>query len=543
MIKPNRFMTIANLLIAASLLPVVGAAQETAPDHVDLTVLHDIKAQAFQHSEVMDNLFYLSEVYGPRVTDSANFRAAGQWAVKRLESYGLKNVHLEKWGPFGDGWQIKRFSAHLIEPAYAPLIGFPLAWSPGTNGPVTGEAILAPIHSEADFAKYKGKLRGKIVLVADPKVILMHTEPDAHRLTDQEIEARTEVADPSRLGAFGGGPPWRSSPPPTPFDRAAALKFKNDTNQFLHDEGALVVLSYGTNGDGGTVFATFGGSQNPKDPVPPPMAAITPEQYNRIARLLAKGFAPKLEFDIKTEYYKDDQYSFNVIGEIPGATKPDEVVMLGGHFDSWQGGTGATDNGTGSAVAMEAVRILMALHKPMDRTVRIALWGGEEQGLLGSKAYVQEHFAPRDTMKQTAEYPKLDAYYNDDNGTGRFRGISASGNDQTKAIFESWIAPIKDLEITAVTGATSLATAQPGGTDHTTFLWVGLPGYGFMQDPMEYSTRTHHSNMDLYDRVQVGDVMQGAAIEAWFVYNTATRSSMMPRIDTPQPMPPAAAGN
>ena len=531
-----RFKSSAAVALLCAAIPM--AAQESAFEKIDLNVLHDIKVQAFQHSEVMDNLFYLSEVYGPRVTDSANYRAAGEWAVKRLESYGLKNVHLEKWGPFGDGWQIKRFSAHLIEPAYAPIIGFPLAWSPSTNGPVTGEAILAPIHSEADFAKYKGKLRGKIVLIADPKVILMHTEPEAHRLTDEEIEARTKVADPSRLGGFGGGAPAgrNAAPAPPPVDRAAALRFKNATNQFLHDEGALVVLNYGTNGDGGTVFATFGGSQDPKDPVPPPMAAITPEHYNRIARLLAKGITPKLEFDIKTEYYKDDQYSFNVIGEIPGTTKADEVVMLGGHFDSWQGGTGATDNGTGSSVAMEAVRILTSLHKPMARTVRIALWGGEEEGLLGSKAYVQQHFAPRDTMKQTPEYAKLDAYFNDDSGSGRFRGVSASGNDVTKSIFEQWIAPIKDLEITTVTGATAAATKEPGGTDHTTFLWVGLPGFGFMQDPLEYGTRTHHSNMDLYDRVQAGDVMQGAAIEAWFVYNTATRPEMLPRIDTPEPL-------
>ena len=522
--------TVAALLIAA--MPM--AAQETAPEKIDLAVLHEIKSQAFQHSQVMDHLFYLSEVYGPRVTDSANYRAAGEWAVKRLESYGLKNVHLEKWGPFGDGWQIKRFSAHLLEPAYAPLIGFPLAWSPSTNGPVTGDAILAPLHSEADFAKYKGKLKGKIVLIADPKVIEMHTTVEAHRLTEEEIEARGKVPDPSRLGAGLGAAAARPAAPPPP--PGAALKFRNATNQFLKDEGVLVALNYGTNGDGGTVFATFGGSQDPKDPVPPPMAAITPEHYNRICRLLAKGITPKLEFDIKTEYYKDNQYSFNVVGEIPGTTKADEVVMVGGHFDSWQGGTGATDNGTGSSVAMEAVRILTALHKPMARTVRIALWGGEEQGLLGSKYYVQDHFAPRDTMKQTKEYSKLDAYFNDDSGSGRFRGIAAGGNDQTKAIFEQWIAPIKDLEITAVTGGTAAPTAAPGGTDSTTFLWVGLPGFGFMQDPLEYGSRTHHSNMDLYDRVQPGDVMQGAAIEAWFVYNTATRPEMLPRIDTPLPL-------
>jgi carboxypeptidase Q len=303
----------------------------------------------------------------------------------------------------------------------------------------------------------------------------------------------------------------------------------------------LVAINYGTNGDGGTVFATFGGSQNPADPTPPPMVAITPEHYNRIARLIEHGMAPKLTFDIQTEVYKNDQMSFNVVGEIPGTTKKDEVVMLGGHLDSWQGGTGATDNGTGSSVAIEAIRILTQLHHPMARTVRIALWGGEEEGLLGSKFYVQQHFAPRDTMKQTPEYDKLDAYYNDDSGSGRFRGISADGSDEIASIFKQWAAPIRDLEFQAVAGATSAPTREPGGTDSTSFSWIGLDGFGFMQDPLEYGSRTHHSNMDLYDRVQVGDVMQGAAIEAWFVYNTAARPSMLPRLDTPAPLSRSAA--
>ncbi len=529
---------IALLSLSATLsAQIVQPGQQPGPygDQVDLAVLSQIKQQAFNHSQVMENLYYLADVYGPRVNNSRNYRAAAEWAMQRLRSYGVQNVHLEKWGPFGNGWQIKKFYGALVEPAYAPLIGFPLAWTPGTNGPVTGEAILAPIHSQADFVKYKGKLRGRVVLVADPKVILMHTEPEAHRLTDEQIEARTKVPDSSRIGTFPGAPA-NASARPAPVDRVAALKLRNDTNQFLKDEGALVAVNYGTNGDGGTVFATFGGSQNPDDPTPPPMVAITPEHYNRICRLLEHGATPKLTFDIETEYNKEDQMGFNIIGEIPGTTNKDEIVMLGGHFDSWQGGTGATDNGTGSSVAIEAVRILTTLHKPMARTVRIALWGGEEEGLLGSKAFVQQHFAPRDTMKQTAEYAKFDAIFNDDSGTGRFRGISAAGSDITAAIFSSWIEPIRDLEITAVTGATTAPTREPGGTDHTSFLWIGLPGFGFMQDPMEYATRTHHSNMDLYDRVQPGDVMQGSAIEAWFVYNTATRKDMLPRIPTPDPL-------
>lgn len=521
-----------------------GSAAAQAGDAVDLQVLTQMKAQAFQHSQVMDHLYYLSEVYGPRVNNSRNHRAAAEWAMEKMKSWGMQNVHLEKWGPFGDGWQIKKYYGAMETPAYASLIGFPLAWTPGTNGPVTAEAILAPIHTEADFAKYHGKLQGKIVLISDPKVVALHLTADAHRLTDDEIAARMKVTDVSRAGGFGGG--GAAPPPPGTFTPAtlgtaapSGRLMRNKLNKYLKDEGALVVVNYGTSGDGGTVFASYGGSQIPTDPVPPPMVAITPEHYNRIARLILHGAAPKVTFDIDTEYNREDQMGFNVIGEIPGTSKKDEVVMLGGHFDSWQGGTGATDNGTGSSVALEAVRILATMQKPMARTVRIALWGGEEEGLYGSLAYVQSHFAPRDTMKLTPEYSKLDVYFNDDGGSGRFRGVAAGGNDTTAAIFRSWIVPIKDLEITAVTGATSAPTTAPGSTDSTSFSWIGLPGVGFMQDPLEYGTRTHHSNMDVYDRVQQGDVEQGALIEAWFTYNAATRKDMLPRLETPAPMPGA----
>ena len=525
------------------LLTSVTPGQEQDGDKVDLAALTQIKNQAFQHSQVMDNLFYISEVYGPRVNNSRNHRAAAEWAMQRMKEWGLQNVHLEKWGPFGDGWQIKKYYGALETPAYAALIGFPLAWTPGTNGPVTAEAMLAPLHSKDDFAKYKGKLRGKIVLIFDPRELTMHNEAEAHRLTDEEVTTRTKTPDPSHTGFFQGrpgvAPPRPGEYTPATLSTAAPTGrvLRNEVNAFLKEEGAAVALTPGYNGDGGTLFASYGGSQDPKDPVGPPMAAITPEQYNRICRLLQHGITPKLTFDIETEYQKDDQMGFNVVGEIPGTTKADEVVMVGGHFDSWQGGTGATDNGTGSSVAMEAVRILSALHKPMARTVRVALWGGEEEGLYGSLAYVQQHFAPRDTMKKTPQYDDLDVYFNDDSGSGKFRAVSALGNAQLAAIFQSWIAPIKDLGIDSVVGLTAAPTTQPGGTDSTSFSWIGLDGIGFMQDPLEYGTRTHHSNMDLYDRVQTGDVMQGAMIEAWFAYNAATRAEMLPRIETPAPLP------
>jgi hypothetical protein len=551
--------------IAALLLISSTPAQEQGGDKVDLETLAQIKQEAYQHSHVMENLYYISEVYGPRVNNSRNHRAAAEWAVKQLQEWGLKNVHLEKFA-FGYGWQIKKFYAAMETPAYAALIGFPLAWTPGTPGQITADAMFAPIHSKEDFAKYHGKLKGKVVLMFDPPALQLHTRADAQPSpTDEEILARggarggggggraaAPAGAPGGAGAPAAGAPGGAGATPrgrgrfdegtweyTPTSLALADEknhdLRNEVNAYLHDEAPAMVLTPGYNGDGGTIFTTYGGSQNPNDPVPPPMVAVTPEQYNRVVRLIQHGVTPKLTFDVQVDYQKDDLSAYNVIGEIPGTTKPDEVVMLGGHFDSWQGGTGATDNGTGSSVAMEAVRILATLHKPMARTVRVALWGGEEEGEWGSKAYVQQHFAPRDTMKKTPEYDKFDVYFNDDGGTGRFRGVSSNGPEM-QAIFKSWIEPIRDQHIVTVSAGGGRAPAQPGGTDSSTFSWIGLNGIGFQQDGVEYGTRTHHSNMDLYDRVQKDDVMQGSMIEAWFAYNAATRAEMLPRMQTPEPL-------
>jgi carboxypeptidase Q len=540
--------------VTALLLISSATAQEHAGDKVDLAVLAQIKQEAFQNSKVMENLYYMSEVYGPRVTNSRNHRAAAEWAMKQMKEWGLQNVHLEKW-PFGYGWQIKKFYGAMETPAYAALTGFPLAWTPGTNGPITADAMWAPIHSKEDFAKYHGKLKGKIVLMFDPAPLTLHMTADATKSpTDEEVLAR---ANSPRGGGEGGGrPPAAPGSPeanrdpsgrgrpgegtweftPTSLALSGNQALRNELNAFLKEEAPAVVLTPGYNGDGGTIFSTYGGSQDPNDPVPPPMVAVTPEQYNRVVRLLQHGTVPRLTFDIQVDYQKDDQNAFNVIGEIPGTTKPEEVVMLGGHFDSWQGATGATDNGTGSSVAMEALRILATLKKPMARTVRVALWGGEEEGLYGSKAYVEQHFAPRDTMKKTPEYDHLDVYFNDDGGSGRFRGVSAGGSPQMASILKSWIEPIKDQHIVAVSGTEFRPTLQPGGTDSTSFSWIGLNGLGFQQDTLEYGTRTHHSNADYYDRVQKDDVMQASMIEAWFAYNAATRPDMLPRIPTPEPL-------
>jgi carboxypeptidase Q len=525
--------------LAAVVLCAAGSfaySQET----VDLSVIHRIKAEAFENSQVMDHLFYLTDVHGPRLTGSPGYKEAGDWVVSRLKEYGLVNVNEEAWGPFGRGWNFTHFAGHMIAPQYQPLIGAPLAWTPGTNGAVQGEAIYAPIATEADFEKFKGKLQGKIVLTMPLKTINMITEAPAHRLTDAELEARANTTDPARLAGLASGlfaGPGGPAGQPSPEERERRTQFRRKLNQFLKDEGALLVLQYGNSGDGGTVFVQGGGSQDPKEPIPPAMVAVTPEHYNRVVRLLQHNIPVKLEFDIQARFVDAPTDSFNVVGEIPGGSKKDELVMLGAHLDSWHSGTGATDNATGSSVAIEAVRILKALNLKMDRTVRIALWGGEEEGLLGSQAYVKQHFADRETMEPKPEYFKLAAYFNDDTGTGRFRGISAQSNDQVKPIFEAWLKPFHDLGATTVGGATGRSAGRPGGTDHTSFDYVGLPGFNFIQDPMEYNTRTHHSNMDVYDRVQAGDVMQCAAIMAAFVYNTATRSEMLPRIPMPKPIP------
>jgi hypothetical protein len=402
--------------------------------------------------------------------------------------------------------------------------------------------------AEADFAKYKGQLRGKMVLTMAPRTLEMPTNPLAHRLTPDELLARSLTPDPAGRGGFPGAPAAPAAAAggrggrggrgnADPQDPVAQRRFRDRLNQFLKDEGAAVVVQETTIADVGTVFGSSGGSYKSKDPIPAPMVVLTPEHYSRIVRLLEKSMPVKLEFDIKVKMGETDEPSFNVVGEIRGAKKPDEIVMIGGHFDSWHGGTGATDNGTGSSVAIEAMRILKAINMPMDRTVRIGLWSGEEEGLLGSIAYVKNHFADRADMQLKPEYAKLSAYYNSDTGTGRFRGISVGGNDACVPIFEAWLKPFHDLGATTVGGASQAPNRTPGGTDHTSFDYAGLPGFGFMQDPMEYSTRTHHSNMDVYDRVQKGDVMQSAALMAAFAYHTAVRPEMMPRMPQPKPTP------
>ncbi len=427
----------------------------------------------------------------------------------------------------------------MLKPEYSQIIGYSRAWSPGTKGMVTGEPILAPIKTEADMEKYKGKLKGKIVLTDEPIPLLPPTDPFFKRYTDAELADNLMAPDPSqRQSSYptsAGPQPTRGAPTAStsgqPFNREAMRALRNKINEFMIAEGALLTVSQSARLGGGTVFGSAAGSRDVKDPLPPPAVSLSGEQYNRIARLIEKKVPISLEFDIRNTFYEKEQDSFNVIAEIPGSSKADEVVMLGGHLDSEPFGTGATDNASGVAISMEAFRILKTLNVKMARTVRLALWSGEEQGLLGSAAYVAKHFADPEKMELKPEHEKISAYYNLDNGAGKIRGIYLQGNDMLRPVFEAWLAPFKDL------GANTVTIRTTGSTDHASFDAVGIPGFQFMQDALDYFSRTHHSNMDTFDRLQAGDMMQASAVMASFVYHTANREELLPRKDLPKPRP------
>jgi carboxypeptidase Q len=516
---------LAVFVVLLAVLPL--AAQ--APSQVDLSAIHQIKEEGFSNSKVMEIMSYLTDVYGPRLTNSPDIKEAANWTTGKLKEWQLANVHLESWGPFGRCWSNERFSAQVISPRPFPLIAYPKAWTPGTNGPVTADAVLAPILKEEDIAKYRGQLKGKFVLTAAIPDNPERFEPQAHRYTDAEL---AELAT-------------QPVPVANAEDRAAQFRAQRELNlkvqKFLLEEGVAAWIEP-SRSDDGTVFVQQGGGRDKeKDPPAPPRVGVASENYGRIYRMLDKKVPVTLQLDIQNRFYDDDLNSFNIIGEIPGSdkAKADEVVMLGAHFDSWHAGTGATDNGAGSAVMLEAIRILKTTGLKMRRTVRIGLWTGEEQGLLGSAAYVKQHFGDRevaqpgtDKIKTLPEHAKLDAYYNVDNGTGKIRCVYLQGNEMVAPVFSAWMEPFHDL------GMNTLTIRNTGGTDHLSFNAVGLPGFQFIQDPLDYDTRTHHSNMDVYERIQEPDMKQMAVIVASFVYMTANRDDMLPRKPLPKPQPP-----
>ena len=515
-------LVVVAALVAAWGLPL--AADWPITEKVDLDAIYKIKEEGLQRSKVMEIESYLTDVYGPRLTNSPNFREAGEWAQKTMKEWGLANVHLETWR-FGRGWQNQRFVALAVTPRAYPLIAYPKAWTPGTSGPVSGEAVIAVVESEKDFDTHRGKLRGKFVLSMAMREVPPQMTAPGRRYTDAELEDLSKQPAAGGRGGRGGR------------GGANAADFARKRTQFWIDEGVAAVLDF-SRGDGGTVFVQSpqGVSREPNGAAQPAQVTLAIEYYGRIYRTLEKKIPVTLQMDIDSKFFDEDLNAFNIVAEIPGTDKADEVVMVGAHFDSWHTGTGATDNAAGSAVMMEALRILKATGLRPRRTVRIGLWGGEEQGLIGSREYVKAHYADPSNMQLKPEHAKFAGYFNVDNGTGQIRGVYQQGNEAVAPIFQAWMEPFRNM------GMNTLTIRNTGGTDHLSYDAVGLPGFQFIQDDVEYNSRTHHSNMDVYERIQTQDMMRNAVIVASFVYNTANRDEKLPRKPLPKPTPPAGRG-
>ena len=480
-----------------------------------------IKKHGLEESQVMELASWITDVYGPRLTGSPQLDKATEWAIEQLNEWGMQNVHTDEWGPFGRGWELDHFELHANSPQYWPVIGYPKAWSPSVKG--TGEVVYLDVETEDDFEKYRGKLKGKFVLMDDIREVKEWMDAPARR---HDSEGLLDLANASK---------------PTPRPRRNArnrggFSFNRALWQFITEEGPIAVIDRSYKGDLGTVFvsgARAGSGSARSDTVEVvPQVTISVEHYNRIMRLLDKGITTELSIDMESRYTNDDEMEHNIIAEIPGTDLAEEVVIFGAHFDSWHTGTGATDNGAGSAVMMEAARILLKTIeesgvKPR-RTLRLALWTGEEQGLYGSRAYVGEHYAEFGDRGWTPQslkpaHEEVAAYYNLDNGTGKIRGIYTQGNEDVVGIFREWLKPFHDL------GATTVTLRNTGGTDHLPFDGVGIPGFQFIQDPVAYSTRTHHSNMDNWDHLVADDLQQAATVIASFVWNTAQMDERLPR--------------
>jgi hypothetical protein len=449
-------------------------------------------------------------------------RAAADWTVKKLNEWGLAKVAQEPWGTeFGRGWSNERTVAHVLKPTPWPVLAQAKAWTPGTNGPVTAEVVLAPIAAETDFEKFRGKLKGKIVLLQAARAVEPLWNAPARRFDDKGLtDIQEQMVGPQRPGQFGGG--------------GGGQQLAAKRHAFLIAEGALAILEPANGrGDSGSLLVGSGGSRNAKDPPVLPQLAVSTEHYNRLARMAEKGLPATMEIDIRNTFHDANLGMFNIVAEIPGADRADEVVMLGAHFDSWHAGTGAVDNASGSAVMMEAMRILKASGVRLRRTVRLGLWTGEEQGLIGSRQYVLSHFGDPATMQLKPEHARLAGYFNMDNGTGAYRGVYLQGNEAVAPIFRAWMTPFANI------GMTTLTIRNTGGTDHQSFHAVGLPGFQFIQDPVQYSSRTHHSNLDVYDQLIAGDMMKNAVMTAAFAYQTANREQLLPRRPLPKPARPA----
>lgn len=517
-------------LLALS-LPVAVFAQEK----VDLSMMQKIREEGLKRSQVMDIAFNLTDKSGNRLTNSAGYMRAANYAKEALTSWGVSNAQLDPWGEFGKGWELEKSYVAMTAPYYKPIMAWPKTWTAGTRGLKNGEILVIQLKDSASLEAYRGQLKNKII-IPDQLIDYKHSfKADAIRFTDEEL-AKMAAAAPTAAGGRGGAPQSGDTAQMRIFREQMAARQNSQRAMNLlkamaKSEGAIAMITSGTRNHDGTIFAQGGGAYKGTDPENFLDMALGIEDYNTILRLAKSGTAVKMDVDVKTKFQTKDLQGYNVIAEIPG-TDPqlkDEIVMIGAHLDSWQAGTGATDNASGSAVMMEAMRILKALGVQPRRTIRIGLWSGEEQGLLGSRGYVKKTFADPANMQPLAQHEKFSAYYNIDNGTGKIRGIYLQGNVDCKDIFSAWLEPFKDL------GAATVTISNTGGTDHQAFDAVGLPGFQFIQDPIEYDTRTHHSNMDVYDHLIADDLKQIATIVAAFAYNTAQRDAKLPRKPMPKP--------
>ncbi len=532
-----------HLLALAAFAVSFGASATAAevPEKLDYAAIAQIRDEGMNRSQVMDHIGWLADVYGPRLTGTPGLLQASDWAIRKFKEWGVANPHRESF-PFGKGWVLVRFSAHMVEPQVQPLIGYPNSWTPGTNGPVTAEVIRVQIGSEADFQKFRGKLAGKIVLTQPERAVPMLEGVVVARMGPAELEEaeKTPVPPHARPNVAPASPGGGASPAISPALRSRMLTFfKSEGVVALFDRGTdNIYTSVGSDlatrhqrTDGGTVFPGAGGTRTDEAGSGLPSVTLAVEHYNRMVRVLEKGVPVKVELAIETRFYDETTPNgFNTVAEIPG-TDPalkDQVVILGAHLDSLPAATGATDNATGCAAMMEALRIIKVLGLQPRRTLRVVLWGGEEQGMLGSRAYVQEHYGDPATMVLKPGHATVAAYFNSDNGTGRVRGIWLQGNLAVRSIFRQWMEPLADL------GVVGLGPRSVGSTDHASFDNVGLPGFQFMVDRLEYNSRTHHSNMDVVDRVQRDEMVQHATVAAVFAYNAAMRDEMLPRKALPK---------
>jgi hypothetical protein len=529
---------LASHLVALLLLPCSHVAV-WSQEKVDLEMISRIRYEGFRNSKVMELASGLIDGVGPRLTGSPNLKRANEWTRDQLASFGLANAHLESWGPFGRGWSNEYVNARMTSPDVAPLIAYAKAWTPGTNGAVKGKCVRVKIEDKKDFDKYRGKLAGMIVIFGPDVEVKTITQPMFERLGDKELADIGQYQIPSEKQAFR----FRQY--------LKRMQFIKELNKFLGDEKVVAMVDHGYGAfGGGTVFVQSGGSWKTGETSTVPAVTVALEQWDRIARLLEQKKDVELELNVANTFYDNDFLQYNTVAEIPGADKRDELVMVGAHLDSWHAGTGATDNGAGTVVMMEAMRILKALDAKPRRTIRIGLWTGEEQGLLGSQNYVQQHFGSRPPMDDPdvkgmptllrreagpvtvkPEQAKVSAYFNVDNGGGKLRGVYLQENQAVAPIFDAWMGPFKDL------GMNTLTMRNTGGTDHQSFDAVGIPGFQFIQDPLDYETRTHHSNMDVYDRLQADDLKQAAVIVASFAYEAAMRDQILPRKPIEGPLP------